>query len=317
MSKKLPLLALIAPCYNEEEVFQDCLKTIHLTLQDLKNNHTIHSDSYIVLVDDGSTDRTFGYIEASLHQYPELRYLQFSRNFGHQSAILAGMMEVIGHCDLAATFDFDLQDDIGVLSLMLQEIQQGADLVYGVRGDRNSDDFFKKSTAEGFYRLMHWLGVDIVYNHADYRLMRVEVLEALAQYSERNLFLRGVFPDMGFVSAKVYYTRKEREAGQSKFSLLKMLSFALDGITSFSVRPLRMVTALGFIVFMGTSVMTLYTLFAFFFMDVVHGWASTVLPIYFIGGVQILCTGLVGEYIGKIYKEVKQRPRYIIRKKKW
>jgi glycosyltransferase involved in cell wall biosynthesis len=311
---KLSKLGVILPCYNEEEILNDSFKKLHELLSTMIEDKQICSSSFIVFVDDGSRDKTWELINSLASDYVSVKGLKLSRNFGHQSAILAGMLSFNSECDCLVTIDADLQDDIDVMPLMIKDFLKGSDIVYGVRKERPKDSFFKKSTALGFYRLMKWLGVNIVYNHADYRLVSKRVVDELKGYNEVNLFLRGIFPLIGFKSTQVFYNRKERLAGETKFPFKKMFSFAMDGVTSFSVRPLRIITVLGMFFFIVSLILCGYAIFSYLYLDSVPGWASIVLPIYFIGGVQLLSIGIIGEYLGKIYKEVKQRPLYIIEK---
>jgi len=272
----------------------------------------ISPGSSVVYVDDGSRDKTWELIQSRVDGSSNRVGIKFSRNFGHQSALLGGITSIYQKVDCIITIDADLQDDIGVIEDMIVKYRQGFEVVYGVRKKRDTDSAFKRKTAEGFYILMRRMGVNIIYNHADFRLASNRVCENLLQYGEVNLFLRGIFPLIGFNSTTVYYDRQERNAGQTKYPLMKMLGFALEGITSFSVKPLRIVSLIGIFIFFGSVLLSLYSLYSYFFMGTVPGWTSVILPIYFLGGVQILCIGIIGEYLGKIYKEVKSRPRFII-----
>ena len=311
---KAPVIAIVAPCYNEELIVHQSYEILSEYLAKLISLKKVDSDSFLVFVDDGSTDKTYQILQQINIDDSGTKVIKFSRNYGHQNAILAGMFTFYKEVDCVITLDVDLQDDIQVIENMLLDFSKGHQIVYGVRSKRDKDSIFKKKTAELFYNLMHFMGVELVFNHSDYRLASKEVIDELTKYDEANLFLRGIFPLLGFRSSIVYYERKERTAGETKYPFLKMFSFALDGITSFSVRPLRMVTFIGLLIFLLSLVLSAYTVFSFFYLKVVPGWASIVLPIYFLGGVQLLSIGILGEYIGKIYKEVKRRPRFIVEK---
>ena len=302
-------LSVVIPCYNEEEILQYSIEKISKYLNRLQKEKLF--DNYqLVLVDDGSKDKTWDIILLLSKSYP-IKGIKLSRNEGHQNALVAGLFNSDG--DIMVSIDADLQDDITVIKEMIKKYHQGCEIVYGVRKKRDSDTFFKKTTAESFYKLMKLFGVDLVYNHADFRLMSKRAVENLKEFKEVNLFLRGIVPLIGYKSDKVYYDRSERIAGESKYPLKKMLSFAWEGITSFSTVPLKLISIIGFLVFILSTVMGLWVLWVKLFTDnALPGWASTVLPIYFIGGVQLLALGVIGEYIGKIYQESKQRPRYFI-----
>ena len=310
-------LAIVIPCYNEEEILQQTNAVLLEYLAGLQDKGMISRDSCIYYVDDGSRDRTWEIILEASRASGNVRGIRLSGNTGHQNALLAGLMSAEG--DAILTIDADLQDDVQIIGEMLeQHVSHGAEIVYGVRRRRDTDTAFKRVTAEAFYRLMRVMGVNIIHNHADFRLMGRRSVEALRDYPEVNLFLRGIVPLIGYSSAQVYYNRASRQAGTSKYRLGRMFAFALDGITSFSITPLRLITALGFIIFLISAVMSAWVLVsALVSRNTVPGWASTVLPIYFIGGIQLLCIGILGEYTGKIYSEVKRRPRYIIREKTW
>jgi glycosyltransferase involved in cell wall biosynthesis len=312
MRDKKGVLALVVPCYNEEEVLRNTAERLTGELVRLVGAQKIHPDSFIVFVDDGSKDETWEIIKELKAQNPSIKGIKLSRNFGHQSALLAGLNKVIDICDVAVTIDADLQQDEKALESFVDKYNEGYELVFGVRKDRNTDSFFKKATASSFYTLMRLMGVNIIKNHADYRLASQKALKALAQYEETNLFLRGIFPSLGFKSAIVHHEVHKRTEGKTKYSLPKMLLFALNGITSFSVVPIRFISVLGVLFFVLSIFMSFYALYAYMFYNVVHGWTSIVIPIYFIGGIQLLSLGVIGEYIGKIYGEVKRRPRYII-----
>lgn len=313
---KLPVIGIISPCYNEEDALQFTISELTSTLQNLIVKQKISSESFIGLVDDGSRDKTWQIIRESAQLSPYVKGLKLSRNVGHQKALLAGLQTFSQSADALISIDADLQDDIAVIEQMTDDFsQKNIQVVYGVRKERKTDTFFKNSTAILFYKLMRWMKVNIVFNHADYRLMSSRVLDALSQYGEVNLFLRGIIPTIGFSSSIVYYDRKERIAGESKYPLSKMMSFAWNGITSFSNYPLKLVTIVSFIVLALCVLATLYALISLYFNEVVPGWLSTVLPLYFLGGVQLFCLGIMGEYIGKIFSEVKQRPKYFIEEK--
>jgi glycosyltransferase involved in cell wall biosynthesis len=303
----------VVPCFNEEEVLCETARRLLALLETMTACGQVGADSQVVFVDDGSRDRTWGMIEALASSDHRVGGLKLSRNRGHQNALLAGLYTC--EADVLLSVDADLQDDIGVIPEMMQEYARGAHVVYGVRNDRTSDGVFKRVTAHTFYRLIRALGAESVYNHADFRLMSARAVEALKEFREVNLFLRGIVPLIGFKSAIVYYTRSERLAGKSKYPLRKMIALALDAVTSFSVAPLRFITGIGFLVFLLSGAMGLWTIWVKLFTDrAVPGWASTLLPIYLLGGIQILCIGVIGEYLGKVYQETKARPRYIIEK---
>lgn len=304
-------LSIVVPCYNEEEVLCEAAKRLLALMDALQADLKIEPTSELVFVDDGSRDKTWQLIQELVNTDIRIRGVKLSRNRGHQNALLAGLMSASG--DAIVSIDADLQDDIMAIGRMIDRHHAGADVVYGVRNKRERDTWFKRFTAETFYSIMNWFGAESVYNHADFRLMSRRALEALRRYDEVNLFLRGLVPLLGYRSDIVEYERGERFAGESKYPLRKMIAFALEGITSFSVVPLRVITFVGFAVFAITILISTWVLWVrAFSQQAVPGWASTVLPLYFIGGVQILCIGIVGEYLGKIYQEVKRRPRYII-----
>ena len=306
-------LGIVVPCYNEEEVLHEAAKRLQVLVSRLIVSGKISADSKIFFVDDGSRDRTWSLIEELSRQSSAVAGIKLSRNRGHQNALIAGLFTADG--DVLVSIDADLQDDIEVIEQMVDEHRRGMDIVYGVRKKRDSDTFFKRFTAETFYRLIRRLGAESIHNHADYRLMSRRAIEGLRCFDEVNLFLRGIVPLIGYPSSIVYYDRSERFAGESKYPLKRMIGLALDAVTSFSVVPLRIITLTGFIVFAGTMLMSAWILWIKIFTDqAVPGWASTVLPLYFIGGIQILCIGVLGEYLGKVYSEVKARPRYIVEK---
>ena len=305
-------LFVVIPCYNEEEVLPETSKRLVKKMAELEKKGLITSDSKVLLVNDGSRDRTWEMI-CDLHkQNPMFEGVKLSRNRGHQNALLAGLMTARGRCDVSISMDADLQDDMDAMDRFLEKYEEGCEIVYGVRNKRETDTFFKRETALMFYRLMKALGVDITFNHADYRLMSNRALEALSQFEEVNLFLRGLAPLVGFQSDVVYYDRSERFAGESKYPFKKMLAFAIDGITSFSVKPLRLITTVGMVIFVVSLFMLLYTLVSWITGNAVLGWTSTLASIWMIGGIQLLCLGVIGEYVGKIYNETKRRPRFII-----
>lgn len=305
-------LYLVIPCYNEEEVLPETSKQLRAKMETLMAAGKISKESRIVFVNDGSKDRTWEIIESLHKENPLFQGIKLSRNKGHQNALLAGLMTVKEHCDMAISMDADLQDDIDAIDGMLEKYAEGCDIVYGVRNARDTDTAFKRKTAEGYYKVMQLLGADIVYNHADYRLMSKRALDGLEQFKEVNLFLRGVVPMIGYKSDKVYYARKERFAGESKYPLKKMLAFAWEGLTSLSVKPIRMIMTLGSAIFLVSIAMLIYSLVRHAMGATLVGWTSTVVSIWAIGGLQLLAIGIIGEYIGKVYLETKQRPKFIV-----
>ncbi len=308
----LPVFYLVIPCYNEQAVLPLTAPLFFDKLQTLIQNNRIHTNSRALFVDDGSRDSTWDIIRALAAEHPFAEGLRLSRNRGHQNALLAGLMEARQRADVTVSIDCDGQDDIHAIDAMLDEYTAGCDVVYGVRDNRQSDTAFKRGSAQLFYKLMTQLGAESVYNHADYRLLSRRALDGLAQFDEVNLFLRGLVPLVGYRSGSVYYTRTARAAGKSHYPLRKMLALAIDGITSLSVKPLKLITGLGLGVSLVSIGMILWTLIRHFTDATVSGWSSTMCVILFLGGVQLLCVGVLGEYIGKIYAEVKHRPRYII-----
>ncbi len=310
----MKILYLVIPCYNEEEVLPITKEALKKKMEDLIENKLISKESKVMFINDGSKDKTWELIEKYNDEDKLFTGVKLSRNKGHQKALLAGLMTAKKYADIVISMDADLQDDINVIDKMLEENNKGNEIVYGVRSSRKKDSWFKKTTAEGFYKLMKIMGVEVVFNHADCRLMSKKVLEELEKFNEVNLFLRGIVPLIGFNSSIVTYERDERKAGTSKYPLKKMLSFAWDGITSFSVKPLKMITALGFLTVFISIIMIIYTLVVKILGSTVDGWAFIMVSIWFIGGVQLISIGLIGEYIGKIYNETKHRPRYIIEK---
>lgn len=305
-------LYLVIPCYNEEAVLPETSRRLKEKYTALMEAGKIGRDSRIVFVNDGSKDKTWDMI-CDLHAAdPIFRGICLSRNRGHQNALMAGLMTVREECDAAISMDADLQDDINAIDEMVDRYNQGYEVVYGVRSSRKKDTFFKRTTAQGFYKLMRAMGVETVYNHADYRLMSRRALEALSRFDEVNLFLRGIVPLVGFKSTTVSYERGERFAGESKYPLKKMVSFAFEGITSMSVKPIRMIAALGGAVFAVSLVILIYSLIRHFTGHTVEGWTFLAVSIWALGGVQLLAIGVIGEYIGKIYLETKHRPKYVI-----
>ncbi|MGI5928343.1 glycosyltransferase family 2 protein [Pseudoflavonifractor sp.] len=306
-------LYIVVPCYNEEEVLPETSRRLKAKVEALKGAGKIGTDSRILFVNDGSRDRTWEMI-SDLHKAdPVFSGVNLSRNRGHQNALLAGLMTAKDRCDMAISMDADLQDDIDAVDAMVDKFHEGCDIVYGVRSSRKKDTFFKRFTAEGFYRVMNFLGAETVFNHADYRLLSRRALEGLAQFREVNLFLRGIVPMIGYTSATVEYERGERFAGESKYPLKKMLSFAMEGITSLSTKPIRYITGLGFLVFLVSIIMLIYSVVRWAMGETILGWASLICSVWAIGGLILLSLGVIGEYIGKIYLETKERPRFIIR----
>ncbi|WP_394405243.1 glycosyltransferase family 2 protein [Streptococcus sp. 20-1249] len=314
MTVNNPTLYIVIPCYNEEAVLPETNPLFLQKLTQLITDRLVSENSRIVYVDDGSKDKTWELI-VEYSQHPFIEGLSQSRNRGHQSTVLAGMMEAKEMADIVITIDCDGQDDINCMDDMILAYQNGAEVVYGVRKKRTTDTFFKRFTAEGFYHLMEKLGVEIVFNHADYRLMSKKALEAMAEFTEVNLFLRGLVPLVGFNYAIVEYDRFERIAGESHYPLSKMLGLAFDGITSLSIKPIRFITSLGLMTSIISFLFIVWTIFRHFTGTTVSGWASTVTVVAFIGGIQLISIGIIGEYIGKIYLETKRRPRYIIDKR--
>ncbi len=302
----------VIPCYNEEEVLGETVKRLTAKLKTMQANNLADEQSRMLLVDDGSKDKTWQLISGFHDQNPYVEGIKLAHNRGHQKALLAGLETAASRCDCAISLDADLQDDIEVLDEFVEKFLAGCDVVYGVRKERKTDTFFKKTTAEGFYKVMHKMGVELVFNHADYRLMSRRALEALQEYKEVNLFLRGIVPLIGFRSDYVYYDRHERFAGESKYPLKKMIAFALDGITSFSVKPLKLISNLGILISVLSIFGLLYALISYFSGQAVSGWTAIVGSIWLLGGLQMLCIGVVGGYVGKIYTESKHRPRYQI-----
>lgn len=306
------ILYVVIPCYNEEEVLEETTRQLKEKINDLIIAKKISDKSRVMYVNDGSKDKTWNIIE-KIHKKEKLfTGISLSRNRGHQNALLAGLMTAKNYADVLISMDADLQDDINAMDEMLDKYYQGNDIVYGVRSSRKKDTWFKKTTAEGFYKFMNKMGVDVVYNHADYRLTSKKVLDYLENYREVNLFLRGIFPLIGFSSDIVYYERNERFAGESKYPLKKMLSFAWDGITSFSIRPIKLVLNLGIFIFAISILILIYCLIVKLFGYTVDGWTFIMCSIWIVAGLEMLSLGIIGEYVGKIYSETKARPRYII-----
>ncbi|MBQ2935502.1 MAG: glycosyltransferase family 2 protein [Lachnospiraceae bacterium] len=306
------ILYLVIPCYNEEEVLPETSKRLKEKITSLVEAGKIDRASRIVFVNDGSRDKTWEIIRSLHEQDPVFSGINLSRNRGHQNALLAGLMTVKDHADMVISMDADLQDDIDAVDAMVDKYLEGKDIVYGVRSSRTKDTFFKKATAEGFYKLMNAMGANTVFNHADYRLMSKRALEGLAEFGEVNLFLRGVVPMIGYPWDVVYYERGERFAGESKYPLGKMLAFAVEGITSLSIKPIRMITGLGFFIFFVSIVMLIYSFIRHFMGETIVGWTTLMVSVWAIGGLILLSLGVVGEYIGKIYLETKARPRFIV-----
>ena len=305
-------LVIVVPCYNEEEVLPYTIPSLVSVISDLISKNKIDKSSGILFVNDGSRDKTWEIISSAYEESEYVWGLNLSANSGHQNALLAGIDTVTELCDMTVSIDADLQDDISVIEEMVDKYIAGADIVYGVRGDRKQDKFFKRFTAQSFYKLMSALGVKTVYNHADFRLMSKRAMKALSEYKERNLFLRGIVPTLGYNSDCVYYSRKKRMAGESKYPLKKMLSFAWDGITSFSIRPITLISVLGLLIVVCSVIAFIYTLISYFVGYSSPGWASLMISIWFLGGVQLFSLGIVGQYVGKTYMESKERPRYFI-----
>ena len=310
--RRTPKLYLVIPCYNEEEVLPETEKRLTAKLNRMIEAGIVTGDSKMFFVDDGSKDATWSIIEELHNENPLVGGIKLTRNRGHQNALLAGLMTVREDCDITISLDADLQDDIEVLDKFVEQYMDGCEIVYGVRNSRQTDSFFKRSTAQMFYKLMRAMGVEVVYNHADYRLLSRRALDKLKNFKEVNLFLRGMVPMIGFKQGVVEYERHERFAGKSKYPLRKMLNFAEDGITSLSVKPIRMISSLGFIVFFISLIMLIYFIVGAITGGTAQGWASIICSVWALGGLQLLAIGIVGEYIGKIYLESKHRPRYIV-----
>ncbi len=312
-----PVLYIVIPCYNEEKVLPITAPMFLKKIQDLSATGKISQDSRVLFVNDGSKDNTWNIIKDLSKADPHYIGICQSRNRGHQNAVLAGLMEAKDKCDITISIDCDGQDDINAMDAMVDAYLDGCEVVYGVRSKRDTDTFFKRFTAEGFYKLMNWMGAEVVFNHADYRLISSRVLQEFANFKEVNIFLRGMIPLVGFKSTSVYYERAERIAGESHYPLKKMLALAFDGITSLSVKPIRMITGFGVTVSILSFLGVLWALISQLTGSTVSGWASTMCVICFMGGVQLVCLGVIGEYVGKIYMETKRRPRYIISERTW
>lgn len=312
-----PILYIVIPCYNEESVLPITSSMFLVKIKELVAAGKIADDSRILFVNDGSKDRTWEIIQELAEKDPHYIGICQSRNRGHQNAVLAGVMEVKDNCDITISIDCDGQDDINAMNEMVDAYLDGCEVVYGVRSKRDTDTFFKRFTAEGFYKLLNWMGVEVVFNHADYRLMSSRVLQEFANFKEVNIFLRGMVPLVGFKSTSVYYERHERIVGESHYPLKKMLALAFDGITSLSIKPIRMITIAGIFIAFLSFIGVIWAVVGEFMGNTVSGWASTVCIVCFMGGIQLLCLGVIGEYIGKIYLETKQRPRYIISERTW
>ena len=309
---QIPRLYIVIPCYNEEQVLPITAPMFRDKLLALSRQGKIRPDSRVLFVNDGSKDNTWKLISQLAKEDEHYMGICLSRNRGHQNALLAGLMEAKDKCDITISIDCDGQDDINAMDEMVDAYLSGAEIVYGVRSKRDTDTFFKRFTAESFYKLMKWMGADTVYNHADYRLVSSRALKEFANFKEVNIFLRGMFPLVGFKSTCVYYERHERIAGQSHYPLKKMLALAFDGITSLSIKPIRIITGLGVFISLVAFALILYALVSYFTGNVVSGWASSLIVTCFLGGIQLICLGVIGEYVGKIYMETKARPRFII-----
>jgi len=308
-------LGIVVPCYNEEEVLKIASEALRGVLNDLIAKEKISSDSFIMFVNDGSKDATWQLIEEEHSLYPHQVFgVKLAGNVGHQYALTAGLNTAKDMCDISVSIDADLQDDVAVIEEMVDKFHEGKDIVYGVRKKRSTDSFFKRTTAQGFYKFMSIMGVKTVYNHADFRLMSRRAMEQFSEYKEANLFIRGIVPLIGYETDCVYYDRKERVAGESKYPLKKMLALAFNGISSFSIKPISLITGLGALIIFLSICAAVYALISYFLGHVQPGWTSLILSIWFLGGVQLLCIGLIGQYIGKIYIESKHRPRYNIEK---
>jgi polyisoprenyl-phosphate glycosyltransferase len=309
---KEPILTIVVPCFNEEDVLHDTMSQLDQFLRLLISEQLVADNSKIVFVDDGSKDKTWSLIYKESLYNQHIKGIKLARNVGHQNALLAGLFAVMEASDCVVSIDADLQDDIEVIRNFIVKYKEGHDIVYGVRQGRKTDTWFKRTTAQWFYKLMKMMGVNLIYNHADFRLMSKRAIQELRQFDEVNMFLRGIVPLIGFRSTSVYYDRKERIAGETKYPLKKMLSFAFDGITSFSITPIRFVLLLGLLSFFISLVFGIYFIGLKFFGETETGWTSLITSIWLIGGLQLIALGLIGEYIGKIYKEAKRRPKYIV-----
>lgn len=317
MKKRLPVLWIVIPCYNEQEVLPITAPMFLEKIIQLGRDGLVSEESRVLFVNDGSKDNTWEIIRSLAASDPHFLGIAQSRNRGHQNAVLAGLMEAKDNCDITISIDCDGQDDINAMDEMVRQYLDGCEIVYGVRSRRDTDTWFKRTTAESFYKLMNSMGAEVVYNHADYRLVSSRVLKAFADYQEVNLFLRGMFPLVGFKSTSVFYERHERIAGESHYPLSKMLALALDGITSMSTKPIRIITGLGCLVALVSFLGVVWSVIAHFMGSTVTGWSSMVCILCFLGGIQLLGIGVIGEYVGKTYMETKHRPRYIISEKTW
>ena len=305
-------LAIVVPCYNEEDVLSSTIDTLSELLGQMISENRIDPDSYILFVDDGSIDGTWNIISEGNKTNKYVRGLKLAGNVGHQNALIAGLTEIKDRCDLAISIDADLQDDEQAMKEMVDHFHKGCDIVYGVRSSRDSDSFLKRTTAQGFYKLQKAFGIKSIYNHADYRLMSQKALEALSEYKERNLFLRGLVPSMGFRSECVYYKRRKRLAGVSKYPLGKMINLAFDGITSFSIKPMSAIISIGILMIVISVIALAYSIIRKIQGEVVPGWTSLMLSVWIIGGILTLSIGVVGQYVAKTYMESKERPRYLV-----
>ena len=312
MRENSPILIIVIPCYNEEEVLPITAPMFKNKIEELISLGKISKDSHILFVNDGSKDKTWEIINHLSGESPFYSGISLSRNRGHQNALLAGLMDVKDECDITISIDCDGQDDINAMNEMVEAYHNGAEVVYGVRNNRETDSFLKRNTAQWFYKLMNEMGAEVVYNHADYRLVSSRVLKEFSNYKEVNIFLRGMFPLVGFNSTSVYYKRNERLAGESHYPLSKMLALAFDGITSLSIKPIRIITGIGILISLISFCLIIYALAGHFSGNTVPGWTSNMIAVCFIGGIQLISLGVIGEYIGKIYLETKGRPRYII-----
>lgn len=310
--KKQNTLTIVVPCYNEEEVLPETVKELSSLLKMLVDKNQVSANSKILFVNDGSKDKTWELISKYTDEYPWVAGIKFSRNYGHQNALLAGMTTVVDYSDMIITIDADLQDDVNAIPKMVDKYLEGYDVVYGVRNNRDTDTWFKRRTALAFYNIMGKLGVNLVPDSADYRLLSKRATQSLLQFSERNLFLRAMVPLVGYKSAKVYYARKERFAGTSKYPLKKMISFATDGITSFSIAPIHMILWFGILIMLVSFLFMIYVLVAKLMGNTVSGWSSLMMSIWFLGGAQLVAISIIGEYVGKVFTEVKHRPRFTI-----
>lgn len=310
LTKAKPSLAIIVPCFNEEQVFPECLNTLSAKINELINDEKIKLDSYILFIDDGSNDNTWNLIKQASLEKNNIRGLKLSKNQGHQIALLAGLSNV--DTDVCISIDADLQDDTSCINEMINEYMKGSDVVYGVRNDRSNDTVFKRFTANSFYRIMTKMGVNQIENHADYRLLSRRALASFLEFKERNIYIRGIIPLLGYSSSQVTYRRNKRLAGESKYPLKKMVSLALEGITSLTVTPLRFISVLGFTTCIIALIAIIYALIQKITGNPLEGWTSVMISLFFLGGVQLICLGVIGEYIGKIYLETKNRPRFFI-----